>query len=303
MANSTPSQSPALQLVKECKLHQLLPGGKVDDRHEASGVCVRDGHFYVIFDNSPHIARLESSLASDSPANALLRQRGESAGFEDVTFHERERRFLIIIEALPHSDGVYRPNIEEYDENFRYLENNWVDFALAGANKGMEGLAYVQRGGQDYVLGLCEGNKCRGGKRGRKPGGGRIQLFQKGSGQWEHKGTIKLPKAVQFEDYASLDVDGRRVAVVSQATSALWTGVFQEDNWGFVDDGTIYPFPRNGAGEAVYCNMEGVAWITPSQIVVVSDKRRPGKQPGACEEKDQSIHVFSIPGAEGALNK
>ena len=303
MANSTPSQRAPLQLVRECKLHQLLPGGKVDDRHEASGVCVRGGYFYVIFDNSPHIARIESSLANDSPANTLLRQRGESAGFEDVTFHERERRFLIIIEALPHRDGVYRPNIEEYDENFRYLENKWVDFALAGENKGMEGVSYVHRGGQDYVLGLCEGNKCRGGKRGRKPGGGRIQLFQKGSGRWEHKGTIKLPKAVRFEDYASLDVDSGHIAVVSQATSALWIGAFQEDTWGFVDDGAIYPFPRNAAGETAYGNIEGVAWITPSQIVVVSDKRRPDKQPAACEEKDQSVHVFNIPGGTGSQAK
>ena len=298
MKKSTSSESPTLQLVKERKLHQLLPGGTVDDRHEASGVCVRDGYFYVIFDNSPHIARLDRSLA-DSPSNTLLRQRGESAGFEDVAFHQQERRYLIIIEALPHHSGVYRPNIEEYDEDFRYLENNWVDFALAGVNKGLEGLAYVRRDGQDYVLGLCEGNKCRAGKRGRKPGGGRIQIFQKGAGRWERKGTIKLPKAMRFEDYASLDVDGNRVAIVSQATSALWIGAFREGGWSFVDDGAIYPFPKNAAGETVYGNIEGVAWITPHQIVVVSDKRRPDKQPAICEEKDQSIHIFDIPESSG----
>ena len=41
-----------------------------------------------------------------------------------MTYHERARRFLIIIESLIHRDGVYKPNIEEYDDDFRYLENN-----------------------------------------------------------------------------------------------------------------------------------------------------------------------------------
>lgn len=298
MSSSSVHQGPTMELVRECKLHPLLPGSSPDTRHEASGVCVKDGDFYVIFDNSPHIARLDRSLTIDSPANVLLRQRGESAGFEDITYHEREQRFLIIIEALIHPDGTYKPDIEEYSEDFRYMEHNWVDFALAGANKGLEGLTYVQRDGQDYVLGLCEGNRCRSGKRGRKPGGGRIQILQKGAGQWDHKGTIRLPKAVQFEDYASLDVDGRRLAVVSQATSALWIGLLQEDSWGFVDDGAIYHFPRNEAGETTYCNIEGVSWITPNQIVVVSDRQTPGEQPKACQQKDQSIHIFSIPDAK-----
>jgi hypothetical protein len=298
MSKSAIVWGPTLELVREHKIYELLSGGSADDRLEASGVCVRDGCFYVIFDNSPHIARLDGSLAVGSPVNTLLRQRGESAGFEDVTYHERARRFLIIIESLIHRTGVYKPNIEEYDDDFRYLENNWVDFALEGENKGMEGLAYVHRDGQDYVLGLCEGNKCKGGKQGRKPGGGRIQIFQKGSDQWDHKGTIKLPKAVRFVDYASLDVDGNRIAVVSQITSALWIGAFREDGWGFCDDGVMYPFPRNEAGETIYCTIEGVSWITPRQIVVVSDKSKPGKQSELCRGKDQSIHIFDIPDVE-----
>jgi hypothetical protein len=298
LSDSAELLGPALELAREQKIYQLLPGGSADDRLEASGVCVKDGCFYVIFDNSPHIARLASSLTVGDPVNALLRQRGESAGFEDVTYHQYAQRFLIIIESLIHRDGAYRPNIEEYDDDFRYLENNWVDFALAGENKGMEGLAYVHRDGQDYVLGLCEGNKCKGGKQGRKPGGGRIQIFQKGTGQWDHKGTIKLPKAVRFRDYASLDVDGNRIAVVSQITSALWIGAFREDGWGLVDDGVIYLFPRNESGETIYCNIEGVSWITPRQIVVVSDKSKPGKQSELCRQRDQSIHIFDIPDIE-----
>ena len=297
MSDTALSQNPTLQLVKEHKIHELLPEGSADDRFEASGVCARDGYFCVIFDNAPHIARLESSLTVGHPANVLLRQRGESAGFEDVTYHERAHRFLIIIESLICDDGVYRPNIEEYTDDFRYIENKWVDFALEGANKGIEGLVYVHRDGQDYVLGLCEGNKCKGGKEGRKPGGGRIQIFERGASQWDHRGTIKLPKSVRFKDYASLDVDNRRLAVVSQMSSALWIGEFQEKSWDFIDDGTVYPFPRDEKGEIVYCNIEGVSWIAPRRIVVVSDRCKPGEQAKRCAEKDQSVHIFDIPGA------
>jgi hypothetical protein len=285
---------PTLELVTEGKIREFL-AGSADDRLEASGVCFRDGYFYVIFDNSPHVARLESSLTIGHPASILLRQRGESVGFEDITYHERERRFLVILEAVIFGDRCYKPLIEEYDDDFRYLECNWVDFSFDRANKGIEGLTYVHRHEEDYVLGMCEGNKCKGGKAGRKPGGGRIQLFQKGEGQWDHVGTLKLPKAVQFQDYACLNVDGNRIAVVSQMSSALWVGELREEAWDFVDEGTVYHFPRDEQGEIVYCNVEGVAWTAPNQVVVVSDRRKPGEQPDRCCEKDQSIHLFNIP--------
>lgn len=290
---------PMLELVKECKIFELLPGGSANDRLEASGVCVHGGKFYVIFDNSPHIACLESSLTPGHPDHMLVRQRGETTGFEDITFHQGLGRFLVILEAMIFDAETYKPLIEEYDDDFRYLESRWVDFALKGANKGMEGVTYIQRNGQEYVLGMCEGNKCKGGKKGRKPGGGRIQVFQRGEKQWDRMDKIKLPETVSFDDYASLEADGDRIAVVSQMSSALWVGQFQPDSWEWVDDGMIYQFPRNAAGETIYCNIEGVAWITSTQFVMVSDKRKPGEQSKACMEKDQSIHVFNLPAAQG----
>jgi hypothetical protein len=294
------SKLPVLRLVKEHKLHELL-GGSPDVRFEASGICARGKFFYVIFDNAPHVARIDQTLTVGHKDNELLRQRGESVGFEDVTFHEGTKRFLIIIEALPFRDE-YRPVIEEYDEEFRFIEYNWVDFKLPGGNKGLEGLSYVRRGDEDYVLGICEGNKCKSGKAGRKPGGGRIQVFQKGKGQWNHVGTLKLPKSVRFEDYASLRVEGNRIAVVSQMTSALWIGRLSEKNLELIDDGETYLFPRDEKGRLVYCNIEGVAWVTPSRLVVVSDKRKPGEQPKCCRPKDQSIHVFDLPRARARAN-
>ena len=289
------AKSPVLRLVKEHKLHDLL-GGSADDRFEASGVCARGKFFYVIFDNSPHVARIDRSLTVGHKGNELLRQRGESIGFEDVTFHEGTKRFLLIVEALPFRN-TYRPLIEEYDEGFRFIEHNWVDFRLPCENKGLEGLCYVRRGKQDYVLGLCEGNRCKCGKAGRNVGGGRIQVFQKGKKHWNHVGTLKLPKSVRLEDYASLRVEGDRIAVVSQITSALWIGRLSPKKLELVDEGQTYLFPRDESGGVIYGNIEGVAWVAPSRVVVVSDKRKPGEQPKCCEPKDQSIHLFDLPRA------
>lgn len=286
-------KSPTLRLVKESKLVDLFADDQAGDRLEASGVCFRDDRFFVIFDNTPHIAQLHPDLEPSHPDNRWFRQRGESPGFEDITWHPGDDRYLVIIEAMRDQERVYRPNIEEYDADFRFVRSAWVDFKLNSDNKGIEGLSYAVREGRHYVLGMCEGNRCKSGREGRKPGGGRIQVFQRGADRWEHLETIKLPKSVQFEDYASLDIVDNRIAVVSQATSALWVGTFKADSWDLVDEGKTYQFPRDN-GEIIYGNIEGVAWMSSTRIVVVSDKCKPDSQSERCEAKDQSIHLFDI---------
>jgi hypothetical protein len=43
-----------------------------------------------------------------------------------------------------------------------------------------------------------------------------------------------------------------------------------------------------------YCNIEGVAWRSKDQLIIVSDKAKVD-QDAACIEKDQSIHYFVLP--------
>jgi hypothetical protein len=286
---------PTLELVKESKIHTLLPGGKAIDRFEASGVYYKDGASYVIFDNTPHIAVLADSLAPGDERHTLLRQRGELTGFEDITFDPERQRYYMVLEALPFDDDVYKPMIEEYGPDLHYIEAIWMDYALPSENKGIEGISSIVRDGKAYLLGMCEGNRCQAGAAGRKPGGGRIHIFERGEELWEHRGEIKLPASVLFEDYASFEARGDRVAVVSQMTAALWVGQFRPGTWEWVDEGRTYLFPRNDDGDTIYCNIEGVDWITDTQLVVVSDKRKPGDQPHACSDKDQSIHIFNLP--------
>ena len=286
-----------LELLKEAKLAELL-SDPLDLRLEASGVLAKDGIFYVIFDNSPDIGRIDGGLARDAAGNRLIRQElGHGAGYEDIAHDWTAERFYILVEALPHPGGGFMAKVQEHDERGGYLSDAWLDFPLDRPNKGLEGLACVQRAGRTHLLGLCEGNRCRAGAEGRRPGGGRIQVFARGSRRWDHLGTIRLPGSLWFEDYSSLAVADDRIAVVSQASSALWVGRFSPSSWELADQGTTYGFPLDGEGRTVYCTVEGVSWVAADQVVVVSDKAKAGSQHKRCRAKDQSIHVFALPGA------
>ena len=106
---------------------------------------------------------------------------------------------------------------------------------------------------------------------------------------------IKLPKSVQFADYSAMAVDlaNRRFAILSQENSEMWVGTFNQENWEWADEGQLYRFPRTPDDQILYGNVEGVAWITPTQVAVVSDRRK-ARQDDRVEEKDQSIHIFDI---------
>jgi hypothetical protein len=123
-----------------------------------------------------------------------------------------------------------------------------------------------------------------------------VQVFEKKRKRWGHCGTIALPKSVLFEDYSGMSVKEGRVAVVSQVNSMLWVGQFDEGEWDWKDDGRLYEFPRATDGSIRYGNIEGVAWISPTRVVTVSDRRKKSEQPDKLlAEKDQSVHLFDLP--------
>ena len=132
----------------------------------------------------------------------------------------------------------------------------------------------MRRNNEDYLLALCEGNKCKGGDKGRKPGGGRVLLFEKKKKRWLHSRTVALPKTLPFVDYSGMSLDSGRVAIVSQVNSMLWVGLLDEANWTWHNEGQLYEFPRSNNGAVRYGNIEGVGWITSTRIVTVSDKRK-----------------------------
>lgn len=295
VATKAPMQE--LELIKEAKVFDVL-GGRLDPRLEASGVLAAGGLFYVIFDNLPHIACIGTELSPAAVANHVIEQdRGHHSGFEDIAHDSWSERFYVLIESLPRG-GKFMAAVQEYDVNFGYLGTAWLDFPLDRPNKGIEGLTCVHREGQTYLLGLCEGNRCEGGAAGRVPGGGRIHVFQRGRHQWDRVAKIRLPETVLFVDYSGVAVDGDRIAVVSQVSSALWVGNLDRSRWEVTGAGTSYALPRDADGSILYGTAEGVSWIGPDKVVMVSDKVKP-VQDRRCKAKDQSIHIFRIPAVAG----
>jgi hypothetical protein len=299
--NTVQSQAGQLELLREAKIRDVL-GDQLDPRLEASGVLAKDGAFYVIFDNLPGIAFIGPGLSGAQRNRIIEQDHGHRRGFEDIAYDRESDRFYVLIESLPRGPKCFMAKVQEYDGSFRYMSAAWLDFPLDRPNKGLEGLTCVYRNGRSYLLGLCEGNKCEGGAKGRIPGGGRIQVFHRGPRHWEHVARIRLPETLLFEDYSGISVDGERITVVSQASSALWTGRLRPTSWGITDEGTTHAFPRDALGEIIYGTVEGVSWIAPDQVVVVSDKAKP-EQDKRCRSKDQSIHIFRIPASPDAVTQ
>ena len=286
--------SDALELIVEAKVADLLDG--VDDRTatslEPSGVCVHDGAFYVIFDNVSTIARIED-LSARSPGNRLLSASVGGAGrdTEDITFDPVSGHFFVLSEAAQHGSRLLG-KVHEHALDGTPLGDAFLDVTLETRGKGLEGLGCIVRDGEVLLLGLCEGNRCKGGRAGRRPGGGRIHVFRRAPLIWKREATIRLPKDLDFIDYASVAVRGDRIAVVSQTSSELWIGTLATTGFAVEDSGTIYEFPRDADHRVVYGTVEGVSWVTEDRLVMVSD-RAEGNVPARAKER--SLHVFRLP--------
>lgn len=285
-----------MTLVRERRLAGLVDPPRGSEVLEASGVVAKGRDFYVIFDNVRRIARIDRGLAQGSGRHGWLGPARQGDGYEDIAYSPHTRRFYLLIEAEKHPDGTYKGIVDECDEAGRFKGRRWIDFPFEKRNTGFEGLSAVRRGGQDYLLALCEGNRCRAGRKGRTPGGGRIHVLCRKGRVWRPVARIKLPSSVAFEDYSSVSLRGDRIAVISQVTARLWVGRLRRDDWTIAGKGRTYDFPRTKKGKPRYCTLEGLCWLSPTTFVLVSDLPK-RKYHGGCRKKDQSIHVFRLPHA------
>ena len=287
------SRVATLKLVQEHKIRDLLPEIATSDRFEASGVLAKGNEYFVVFDNRTALARISNDLRLSS-SNALIGTAPVKGGYEGIAHNAEKHRFYLLVESLQQDNDEHKAVIVEYSDAFKYIKSRPIDFAFRSRNKGFEALAHVRRNDRDYALALCEGNKCLSGAKGRQPGNGRVQLFEKTKKVWSHIETIKLPKSVEFADYSGMSLDNNLFVVVSQENSMLWVGTFEESTWNWRDAGQLYQFPLNPAGDIEYGNIEGVSWISSHRIITVSDRRK-SDQPKRFMDKDQSIHIFDIP--------
>jgi hypothetical protein len=267
-----------LRLVREARIRSLLPGAP--DRLEASGVVAADGRYQVIFDNLRAVALIDANLDSTA-ANALVpAEPGKTPGYEDIARDPVTGHVFLLIEAEDR-DGVLQARVEEYDRTLHFLAAGWLEYPLSRANKGIEGLEVVRRADGLYLLGLHEV--------------GGLLVFRQGRHNWKHVDTAKLPAGLHFADYSAVALAGGRLALVSQESSALWVGDFATDTWTAAGPGDTYLFPREPDGEVAYRTVEGVGWLGPDRVVVVSDRVKRDGDGHRGRAKEESLHVFHLP--------
>jgi hypothetical protein len=283
----------SMTLVTERKVSDFIRPPENSAVLEASGVLVKGAYYYVVFDNIRRIARIHHELRPGSRQHSWFGRRREGDGYEDISFSPYTRHFYLLIEAEKHPDGTYKGLIDECDEEGNYKRRRWIDVSFERRNTGFEGLCAVRWQGRDYLLALCEGNRCRAGRKGKRPGGGRLHVLQRAATTWKSIGCIKLPRSVKFADYSAIALRNSRIAVISQETARLWIGTLRFQDWTIGGEGAVYDFPATKRGKPKYCTLEGLSWLSNTMFVMVSDlsKRDHSKR---CSKRDQSIHIFRL---------
>lgn len=281
---------PELVLEKENRLDFLL--GDELERYEASGVAVAHGKIHVALDNSTKVAVLGPGLTRQGARLEKTDGNGQS-DFEGLAYDAVHDRFYAVVEAAKHGDED-EARIWELTGDLELRRKTWSGLEVPSSNKGIEGLAFLAHEGEDYLLCLWEGNHGKAGKRSRERGFGQIEVLRRRNDAdkgWRHEATMMLPEKAKFFDYSGLDLDGNRLAVVSQSSSQVWVGRLSGSKWEVADEGKVYAFPRERS-RTLWAAVEGVAWLDAKRLVVVSDRfeGRPLAEP-----HDQSVAIFSLP--------
>ena len=249
-----------LVLAREAKLASLLPdaGGRL----EASGVLAGDGRCYVIFDNAPDIARIPATLAPADGPDLIRQPRGRRDGFEDIAHDRATGRFYVLVEARARGQG-FMAEVQEYDERLGYLGRAWVQFPLDSLNKGLEGLTAPAATAGPSCSACARGTGAGTGRRAGGPAaaGSRCSSVAGATGTAWPRSGCRRPSP--FEDF-SLAGAGDRLAVLSQASAALWVGRVHPSSWGVAGPGAVWSFPPDPEGRTVYCNAEGCRGCRPT---------------------------------------
>ncbi|MFF5290370.1 hypothetical protein [Paractinoplanes globisporus] len=266
-----------MRLIREARLRDLLPAGS-PGRLEASGVIAVDGRYLVIFDNLRAVARIDADLSRVAANDLVPTVSGKSAGYEDIARDPITGHLFLLVESTPRNGG-HQAMVEEYDQRLRPVTNGWMEYPLSRPNKGMEGLEFVRRDEGVRLLGLHES--------------GGLLVFAPGARNWKHVATVDLPADLGLADYSGISLSGNRLALISQQSQKLWVGELAPDKWAATGPGHIFSFPYG------YCTVEGVCWLGPDRIVVVSDRSKRGSQPRLCRDEEESLHLFDIASADG----
>jgi hypothetical protein len=299
-----------MKLIGEARIRDLLPAGS-PGRLEASGVifvgderagvagaapAAAAGRYLVIFDNLRAVARIGADLSRTAANDLVWTPPAKSSdGYEDIARDPNTGHLFLLIEserrggagndedgpkrrrrgrAAAEGERVFQARVEEYDADLNPIASGWLEYPIARPNKGIEGLEFVRRDNGVHLLGLHES--------------GGLLVFRPGRRNWKHVATVDLPDDLELADYSGISLAGNRMALISQQSGTLWVGELAPDKWSATGPGRTYRFPRG------YRTVEGVCWLDPASVVVVSDRGKRDSQPASCRDKEESLHLFTI---------
>ena len=233
-----------------------------------------DGRYLVIFDNLRAVARIGADLSRVADNDLVWSPPATSSqGYEDIARDPSTGHVFLLIES-DRRDGGYQARVEEYDADLHSVASGWLEYPIARANKGIEGLEFVRRDDGVHLLGLHES--------------GGLLVFRPGRRNWKHVATVDLPDDLGLADFSGISLAGDRIALISQQSAALWVGELAPDKWAAAGLGRTYRFPSG------YRTVEGVCWIGSSTVVVVSDRSKRDSQPAHRRDEEESLHLFEI---------
>ncbi len=278
--------------IYEVKFSDLLK--TKDQKYEASGIYFSNSKHYIVFDNIESVLELNEHFEK-----FIFKNKNESkSNFEAIHFDDKNEKFFIVVESTKFGEN-YFPEILEFDKNWNLKNRKKINYQLEKKNKGIEGLSSIWIENKFYLLALCEGNFCYSNKEKHK-GNGKILLLEEKENSWERKKEISIPEKANFLDYSDIDQFGNTFIISSQESSAIWLGELDLINLNFsIGEVLKLPFGDksgniNYGAETIYCNIEGVTFISQNKIALVSDKAG-SEQDKWCKYKEQMIHIFELP--------
>lgn len=338
--------------------HQLIPSSPKrsgDSGFEALVFVPETETIYVVVEaelqekpeRDPfHPASMDASAKDGEKKGDAASKKKEERDEVEAEEKKEQTEFHAIIEELKMPGLFADPNsavstrgASDVQEGYTMKDRCPCEYAFTSGNKGFEGAVHLHFNGLNsdddrdssktdstsgaaatlVMMGLCEGNHCEGGTRGREIGNGRVVLMVKSISNetneciWKTVNILALPPTAAFSDYSAIAIIGASdsngkplpnqytLAVTSQESSQVWigrlkTGKAQDFSDWSLTDGMVYNFPRSGSCEIEYCNIEGISFLDDNMLVAVSDKMKgAGRQNYRCLQKDQSIHTFVLP--------
>jgi hypothetical protein len=140
------------------------------------------------------------------------------------------------------------------------------------------------------LVGLCEGNQCRGGRKADCLLAGACNY----SAQVLRFATIWARSIFRPIAVRGLQQPGRTRRPAGGALPTLFGTLgwrLQQGSWAIADEGRHYDLPRDENGRKQYGNAEGVSWLDDEHLVVVSDQAKERR----FQSKERSVHIFALP--------